>query len=104
MYDDNVISRFSIPDENNPDPISLIDAAGKTEYGNASATKLFGYRPEELVGRNFLDLIHSEDRDRSSRMLQEAITNPSDSLQWDARVCGKDGNCSWYEHRLQFIV
>ena len=83
--------------ENNPDPISLVDAAGKTVYGNASATKLFGYRPEELVGRTFLELIHSEDRDRSSRMLQEVITNPSDSLQWDARVCGKDGNCSWVE-------
>ena len=83
--------------ENNPDPISLVDAAGGTVYGNASTTKLFAYRPEELVGRNFLELIHSEDRDRSSRMLREVMANPSDSLQWDARVCGKDGNCSWVE-------
>jgi PAS domain S-box-containing protein len=83
--------------ENNPDPISLVDAAGKTVYGNASTTKLFGYLPEELVGRNFLELIHSEDRDRSSRMLREVMANPSDSLQWDARICGKDGSCSWVE-------
>jgi PAS domain S-box-containing protein len=83
--------------ENHPDPISLVDAGGETVYGNASTTKLFGYRPEELVGRNFLEFIHSDDRERSSRMLQEVVANPADSLQWDARVCGKDGNCSWVE-------
>ena len=41
--------------ENSSDAISLIDAAGERLYGSASTTKIFGYQPEELVGRNCLE-------------------------------------------------
>src|ERR1017187_7175748 len=49
--------------ENSPDAISLIDTRGEILYGSASTTRLFGYQPQELLGRNFLELIHPEDRD-----------------------------------------
>ena len=55
--------------ENSPDAISLIDTQGEILYGSPSTTKLFGYLPEELVGRNCLDLIHPEDRDHSNRTI-----------------------------------
>ena len=32
-------------------------------YGSASTAKIFGYQPEELEGRNCLELVHAEDRD-----------------------------------------
>ena len=44
--------------ENGPDAISLIDADGEILYGSASMTRLFGYQPEELLGRNCLELIN----------------------------------------------
>ena len=40
--------------ENNPDAISLIDEHGEILYGSASSAKIFGYQPEEFVGRNCL--------------------------------------------------
>ncbi len=90
--------------ENSPDAISLIDADGEILYGSASMTRLFGYRPEELLGRNCLELIHPEDRDHSSRALQDALSKPPGRLQWDARVCRKDGNYSWVESTVSNLL
>jgi PAS domain S-box-containing protein len=83
--------------ENSPDAISLIDTQGEILYGSAATTKIFGYHPEELLGRNCLELIHPEDRDHSSRALQDVLTKPPGPLQWDARVRCKDGNYAWVE-------
>ena len=56
--------------ENSPDAISLIDQGGEILYGSPSTGGILGYRPEELVGRNCLDLTHPADRDDYSRALR----------------------------------
>src|ERR1700693_3562107 len=76
--------------ENSPDAISLIDPQGEVLYASKSTTKVLGYQPEELVGRNGWDLIHPEDRAQSSRVLQTLLSQPPGPLQWDARVRCKD--------------
>jgi PAS domain S-box-containing protein len=90
--------------ENSPDAISLIDTQGEILYGSPSTTKIFGYLPEELVGRNCLELIHPEDRDQASRALQAALYQPPGPLQWDARVRHKDGNYSWVESTVSNLL
>jgi len=90
--------------ENSPDAISLIDTQGEILYGSPSTTKLFGYLPEELVGRNYLELIHPEDRDHSSRALEEVLYKPPGPLQWDARVRHKDGNYCWVESTVSNLL
>ena len=90
--------------ENSPDAISLIDTQGKILYGSASTTKILGYDPEELVGRNCLELIHPEDRDHSSRALQDAVYESPGTLQWDARVRHKDGKYSWVESTVSNLL
>jgi hypothetical protein len=44
-----------------------------------------------------LELIHPEDRDHSSRALQDVLAKPLGPWQWDARVRCKGGNYSWVE-------
>lgn len=83
--------------EKSPDAISLIDTQGEILFGNASTTRVLGYQPEELLGRSCFELIHPEDREHSSRALQEVTANPADPVEWDARVRRKDGNYSWVE-------
>jgi PAS domain S-box-containing protein len=90
--------------ENSPDAISLIDTEGTILYGSASTTKILGYQPEELVGRNCLELIHPEDRDHASRALKEALYEPPSPLQWDGRVRHKDGNYSWMESTVSNLL
>jgi PAS domain S-box-containing protein len=83
--------------ENNPDAISLIDAQGDILYGSASSAKIFGYQPDEIVGRNCLDLMHPEDRDHANGALQEVLAAPQGPFQLDARVLHKDGSYCWVE-------
>jgi PAS domain S-box-containing protein len=90
--------------ENSPDAISLIDKQGEILYGSASTTRLFGYQPEELLGRNCLDLIHPDDRDHSSRALREVLARPPGPRQWDARVRHKDGIYSWVESTVSNLL
>ena len=90
--------------EHSPDAISVIDEQGDILYGSASTTKIFGYQPHELVGRNCLELIHPEDRDHSNRALQEVLAKPTGPHQWDARVRHKDGNYSWVESTVSNLL
>jgi PAS domain S-box-containing protein len=89
--------------EHSPDAISVIDARGEILYGSASTTKVFGYQPEELVGRNCLELIHPEDLDDSRRALKD-IQAKSGPLQWDARILNKDGSYSWVESTVSNML
>jgi PAS domain S-box-containing protein len=90
--------------ENSPDAISLIDPHGEVLYASASTAKVLGYQPEELVGRNGLDLIHPEDREHSSRALKEVLAGPPGPLQWHARVRRKDGTYSWVESTVSNLL
>jgi PAS domain S-box-containing protein len=90
--------------ENSPDAISLIDARGEVLYASASNTKVLGYQPEELVGRNGWDLIHPEDRDHASSMLQTVLSQPPVPLQWHARLRRKDGTYCWVESTVSNLL
>jgi PAS domain S-box-containing protein len=90
--------------ENSPDAISLVDTQGEILYGTGSTAKIFGYQPEELLGRNCLDLIHPEDRDHSSRALQQVLAKPPGPLQWVARIRRKDGSYFWVESTVSNLL
>jgi PAS domain S-box-containing protein len=90
--------------ECSPDAISLIDLHGDVLYASASTTKVFGYAPEELVGRNEWELIHPEDRNDSNLMLQKLLSEPSGPVQWHARVRRKDGTYAWVESTFSNLL
>lgn len=90
--------------ENNPDAISLIDTQGEILYGSASGAKMFGYQPEEIVGRNCLDLMHPEDREQANGALKEVQAVPEGPLKVDARVRHKDGRYCWVESTFSNLL
>ena len=63
--------------DNSSDVISLVNPAGRVLYASASSTTIFGYRPEEIVGRDSFDLIHPEDQDQLRRALDAVLDTPS---------------------------
>lgn len=58
--------RFKLLVDTIPDIVYKIDKDGNFTFINKAATKL-GYRPEELIGRHFSEIIHIEDVDAVSR-------------------------------------
>ncbi|MEP7352061.1 MAG: ATP-binding protein [Acidobacteriota bacterium] len=83
--------------ENSPDAISLIDSEGYILYGSGAANELFGYCPDDLVGRKYLDLVHPDDRDHSSRVLRDVLDRPTKPVQWETRILHQYRPCSWVE-------
>jgi len=94
--------------ENSPDAISLINKDGEILYGSASNAKLLGYRPDELLGRDCIELLHPEDRGYSSSLLNEVIAQPAGpspvAKTWDARVRRKDGSYCWVESTVSNLI
>ena len=83
--------------ENSSDAIFLVNAETEIMYASPSTAKVLGYEPEELLGRNGLELVHPHDREDSTRTLKEVIAKPHSPLQMNARVRRKNGEWCWME-------
>lgn len=84
--------------DHNADVILLIDSDGEIQHTKGSTEHSFGYEPEELVGRNWLEFIHPDERDHSRRALQELVAKSQASRRWDARILHRSGHSSWVEN------
>jgi len=83
--------------ENSSDAILLVNSNTEIMYASPSTAKVLGYQPEELLGRNGLELVHPHDREDSTRTLKEVIAKPESPLQMHTRVRRKDGEWCWVE-------
>jgi PAS domain S-box-containing protein len=86
--------------ESSSEVISLVTAAGRVIYASASSFDAFGYRPEEMVGLDSLDLIHPEDRDHSRRALGAVVARPPGPRHVRVRVRRKNGEFSRVESTI----
>lgn len=85
------IRRLQCLIENSPEAITLMNLSGEIEYGSRAITTLLGYLPEEVLGQNWRDLMHPDDRGDFGRAWQDVVTNPPGRIQWSTRVRRKDG-------------
>ena len=75
------------------DVVYAIDSSGMLTYISPVVKNTLGYEPDELIGRQFLELVHKEDHDLLTRRfseLRERIVRHS-----DYRVIGKQGDIKW---------
>ena len=56
--------RFRALIENSSDLITILGADGTLKYESPSVTSILGYQPDELVGKNGFDFIHTDDAAR----------------------------------------
>ena len=62
-------------------------------YVNEAFANLFGYRPEEIIGRlGPLDLTHPEDRSRVARKIDERLTGKVEFASYTLRGLRRDGS------------
>jgi PAS domain S-box-containing protein len=89
--------RFRALIENSNDMILLLRPDGAIRYASPSVQQIMGYGPEDLIGRNVLELIHPEDWARVNSGMLHIIQGPR-GLQdtTEARVRHADG--SWHIH------
>jgi two-component system cell cycle sensor histidine kinase/response regulator CckA len=85
--------RFRALVEHSADAIALLDRAGTITYATPSTERVLGYRAEQVLGRNAMDLLHPEDVPLVSGHLLGLQDRPGAVVVLEARYRHQDG--SW---------
>jgi PAS domain S-box-containing protein len=83
--------RFRRLIEHASDIIAVLDSAGIILFQSPSTERVLGYLPVEVVGRNILDLIHPEDREKAARWIADVVVEPFAPALMEYRVQHRDG-------------
>lgn len=92
--------------ENAVDIIMVLDADGVIRYRSPSAggTGVFGYRPEELIGKRPAEFAHPEDILRLRELFAEILKSPGLSPSFRFRVRHTDGSWRTVEATLNNLL
>lgn len=72
------------------DAVCLVDASGRFVYVSAAFENIFGYPPEEAVGREMIDLVFPDDRARTLQAANE-VKSGKPKTNFENRYVRKDG-------------
>lgn len=79
------------------DLISLIDAEGTLLYVSPSVKRTFGYDEHEMVGRNVIGFLHSEDVEHTRVLMADLLSKPNGVVSNISRMQHKEGHWVWVE-------
>ncbi len=79
--------------ENSADGMFLIDRDGVVRYASQSTSRLLGFPPAEVLGREAYSLVHDDDRERIEELFRRCLAHPGLSVDLEYRCRHKDG--SW---------
>ncbi|MEI7828604.1 MAG: PAS domain S-box protein [Prolixibacteraceae bacterium] len=95
--------RYSKLVSNINDVIVIIDKEGNNSYKSPNSEKLFGWKPEELVGKSAIGNIHPDDLEDALKILGElGESNIPKSLEFRYRC--KDGHYTWVEYTASNLM
>jgi len=96
MESNNFQELFNIIMENSRDMISIHDIEGNYIYVSKSSQTLLGYDPDELIGHNSYEFIHSDDIPSIEKHHSDTKINiQKDEIEY--RIRKKDGDFIWFE-------
>lgn len=72
------------------DVVCVVDAQGYFVFASAACETIFGYTPQEMVGRRMLDMVAPEDQERTLLAAQQVMAGNS-HLHFENRYVRKDG-------------
>jgi PAS domain S-box-containing protein len=73
------------------DAICVVDPQGHFLSVTGACERIFGYTPEEMVGKQMMDLIYHEDHERTQRQV-EKIMSGYEQRHFENRYVRKDGS------------
>ncbi len=82
------------------DMISVTDADGRYTFASAASESITGYKPEELLGRRFIDFVFGEDKQKTLAA-ERAVMAGKRLINFNNRYVKKDGSLvplAWSAH------
>lgn len=93
--------RFRLLVEHSADGLLLISTQGRIFFASRPVTRWLGFAPEDLIGRDLIEFLHPDDRDRVTWVLDEAVAQPATTLHAEYRCRHRDG--SWRLHEAVLV-
>ncbi|MDR1788820.1 MAG: PAS domain S-box protein [Opitutaceae bacterium] len=78
------------------DTLYTVTPAGAFKFVSAAVTRHLGYAPEELVGRDCLDIVHPDDRAAFAEYVRGVMDGKIASATIEARFLHKNGEYLWH--------
>ncbi|MDB5980589.1 MAG: diguanylate cyclase, partial [Pseudomonas sp.] len=72
------------------DAVCVVDPEGRFVFVSAACERIFGYTPEEMIGRVMIDMVVPEDRARTLQAAGEVISGQP-KPHFENRYLRKDG-------------
>ena len=99
-------ARYRLLADHANDIITVFGLTGDFQYLSPAITKVLGYAPDELIGRNVRDIIHADDYPITQAAYQAYVTgkdwDQAPRIQYRARH--KDGHFVWAEAHPTAVV
>ncbi|MBV2130856.1 diguanylate cyclase domain-containing protein [Arsukibacterium indicum] len=73
------------------DAVCAVDKQGRFQFVSAGAERIFGYKPQEMIGRSMLDFIHPDDQPLTLATAEQ-INKGTVKLDFENRYIRKDGS------------
>ena len=89
--------RFTAMIEKISDGISLLGPDGTVTWQSPSALRLFGYIPEEVLGKTAFAYVHPEDMAQLGPVFEDLMSHPGKSVVAEFRILHKNGSWRWME-------
>lgn len=83
--------------ENVQDVVMVMNADGTIRSVNPSIERLFGYKPEEIIGTSLYDYVHPEDLKIAATTTAEVFQSPGGAAAASSRIRRKDGSWLYME-------
>lgn len=90
-------AKFKALIENSYDAIVLVNAFGKILYASPATERFWGYKPEEIEGKDGFELIYKPDVGPTKKLLLEGLKSPGKNIPIENRIVRKDGEVRWSE-------
>jgi two-component system, sensor histidine kinase and response regulator len=90
--------------ENANEIIYRADHRGRFTFVNPAATRITGYEEDELLGRNYLDLIDPDYRDAAAHFYQHQFTTRQPSTYFEFPMVAKSGVRIWMGQNVLTVM
>ena len=90
-------ARFRTLVQNSSDLIAVVDLDTTIRYQSPSVERALGYRPEELDGKRFVELVHPDDAPRVVALANETAARPGSCAPAEWRLQRRDGQTFFAE-------
>ena len=83
------------------DLATVVDTDGTTTYVSPAITRVLGYEPDELLGKQGYEFVHPDDRERNAAAMESVFEDGSKAETVEFRFRDAEGSWRWIEATIR---